>query len=198
MSADTRELLAEIERLNEESLHNCRMAKKWMDQALDAEAKLAAAEAAKNGAYSERNKLVALLASLFPSSMERHEGAEWEDDWRWVVFIDLPTGQVSWHIHDSELPLFGHVKSQGARTWDGHTNGEKWARVRRAAGQPLQGVQQLAAPSPQSAESPLSASSEVPTDSGESVRSPDKGEPACEHCICTCVDCSSCGCGVSP
>jgi hypothetical protein len=105
--------------------------------------RIAELESAKNGAYAERNKLVAFLAALFPSSMERHEGADWEDDWRWVVMIDLPAGQVSWHIHDSELPLFAHIKSQGARRWDGHTNEQKWERVASSAQQPLHDAQRL-------------------------------------------------------
>lgn len=85
--------------------------------------------AAKDGAYAERNKLVAALSKLFPASLERHDGVEWEDDWRWVVFIDLPTGQASWHIHDSELPQFAHLPRQAGRRWDGHTNEQKYARL---------------------------------------------------------------------
>lgn len=96
--------------------------------------------AEKDGAYAERNKLVALLAGLFPSSIERHVGAEWEDDWRNVVIIDLPTGQVSWHVHDSEMPLlFAHVPRGQGRKWDGHSNAEKYARVAALAPQPRTG-----------------------------------------------------------
>lgn len=86
----------------------------------------------KDWAYSERNKLVALVSTKFPASLERHpeEDKDWEDDWRWIVFIQLPTGQVSWHIHDSELPLFGHLQREEGVFWDGHTNDEKWNRVR--------------------------------------------------------------------
>lgn len=88
----------------------------------------------KDLAYNERNKCVALIASLFPSSLERHpeEDASWEDDWRWIVFVDLPTGQVSWHIHDSELALFDHVPRIQGRIWDGHTTEEKYDRLLRA------------------------------------------------------------------
>lgn len=90
---------------------------------------------AKDGAYDERNRLVAMLASLFPASLERHpdEDAEWENDWRWIVFIDLPTGQASWHIHDSQLSMFGHLKRMQGRKWDGHTNEQKWDRVAKLA-----------------------------------------------------------------
>ncbi len=58
--------------------------------------------------------------------MARHEG-EWEDDWRWIVYIDLPAGQVSWHIHDSEREWFNLPDYPGV--WDGHTTEEKYARL---------------------------------------------------------------------
>jgi hypothetical protein len=83
---------------------------------------------AKNQAYTERNKLVALLASLYPSSLEKDP--EEDLDWQWVVFIELPTGQVSWHIHDSELRLFDHVERFKDIKWDGHTTEEKYDRLR--------------------------------------------------------------------
>jgi hypothetical protein len=75
--------------------------------------------AAKNNAYHERDQLVALLAAIYPSWMGYHEG-EWEDDWRNIVYIQTREGQLSWHIHDSELPLFAHV-SPGTGQWDRHT-----------------------------------------------------------------------------
>lgn len=86
---------------------------------------------AKDGAYAERNHLVAALSKLYPASLERHpeEDKTWEDDWRWVVFVDLPTGQASWHIHDSELPQFAHLPRHAGRRWDGHTTTEKYARL---------------------------------------------------------------------
>lgn len=96
------------------------------------QARVTALEEQKNGAYSERNKLVALLSKIFPASIETHDGEEWEDDWRHVVFINLPTGQASWHIHDSELPLFEHLESVGNK-WDGHTTEEKYERIARLA-----------------------------------------------------------------
>lgn len=90
--------------------------------------------ASKDHAYDERNRLVAWLASMFPSSLERHpdEDETWEDDWRWIVFIDGPTGQLSWHLHDSHLALFDHVPRFGGRTWDGHTSEEKYGRIAAA------------------------------------------------------------------
>lgn len=90
----------------------------------------------KEGAYWERNRLVALLSALFPARLQRHPtNEEWEDDWRWVVFVDLPEGQASWHIHDSELMMFSHltkVRPEDAILWDGHTTEEKYERVRKS------------------------------------------------------------------
>jgi hypothetical protein len=44
-----------------------------------------------------------------------------EPEWP-VVFIELPTGQVSWHIPQHGIP------------WDGHTTEEKFERIRRFIG----------------------------------------------------------------
>ena len=38
-----------------------------------------------------------------------------------VVYIELPTGQVSWHMPEHKLP------------WDGHTTEDKYARIREFA-----------------------------------------------------------------
>lgn len=90
-----------------------------------------ALEGQKDGAYAERDKLVALISKVFPAHLERHpdEDKEWENDWRWIVMIQLPTGQASWHIHDSELPMFDHLKRESGHSWDGHTTEQKYARL---------------------------------------------------------------------
>lgn len=88
----------------------------------------------KRTAYHERNQLVAFVSALYPSSLGRHpeEDLEWEDDWRWIVFVDGPGGQMSWHIHDSELLLFSHVPRDQVRVWDGHDTEEKYRRLDNA------------------------------------------------------------------
>jgi hypothetical protein len=92
----------------------------------------------KNAAYAERNKCIVIMARMalalgLEAGLGRHEeeDKDWEDDWRNIVFIDLPTGQVSWHIHDSELPLFEWLL-QYKCGWDGHTTEEKYQRVLEA------------------------------------------------------------------
>lgn len=81
----------------------------------------------KNAAYHERDQLVAVLSKIWPAHLSLHEG-EWEDDWRHIVCIHTPAGQATWHIHDSELFLFEHLEMQPGH-WDGHTTGEKYARL---------------------------------------------------------------------
>lgn len=85
----------------------------------------------RNAVYVERDRLVCALSKVFPASLERHpdEDLTWEDDWRWIVFIDLPTGQATWHIHDSELVWFEHLPRLTGRIWDGHSTEEKYKRL---------------------------------------------------------------------
>jgi hypothetical protein len=94
--------------------------------------KLESVTAQKDGAYRERDQVVALAARMarllhWPAWLGRHVGADWEDDWRNIVFITLPSGQVSWHVHDSELHLFAFLGS-GCEPWDGHGTDEKYRR----------------------------------------------------------------------
>lgn len=97
-----------------------------------------AAVAQKNSAYSERDRLVQALSKLFPSFLARHPDSdtEWDDDWRWIVFIELPTGQASWHIHDSERAWFEHLSVRDSNPWDGHTTEEKYRRLSLIAAAP--------------------------------------------------------------
>ena len=101
----------------------------------------------KDQAYWERNQLVAALSKLFPSWLSRHDenDKEWEDDWRWIVFIEIYTKelenkyeqggimvkhkrQVSWHIHDREFEQFAHLPVR-SNIWDGHSTEEKYRRL---------------------------------------------------------------------
>lgn len=94
---------------------------------------------AKNAAYAERNQCVALIVRMalalgWPAGVRDHEdkpGEAWEPDWRNLVCIDLPTGQVSWHFHDSEKHLLAGLPQYPA-SWDGHDTAEKYRRVNAA------------------------------------------------------------------
>jgi hypothetical protein len=92
---------------------------------------LALVTAAKDAAYSERDMLVAALSKVFPAHLAEHEG-EWEEGWRTIVCVHLPTGQATWHVHDSERGWFGHLRVLAGH-WDGHTVEEKYDRLARLA-----------------------------------------------------------------
>lgn len=80
--------------------------------------------------YRECNMCVARMALNrgWTAGIGQHEGDDWGSDWRNIVFIDLPTGQVSWYIHDSDLPIFGFLPKY-LNKWDGHTTDDKYGRV---------------------------------------------------------------------
>jgi len=100
-----------------------------VDEAADRIEKL---EAARDGAYTERNRLVAFLASIYPSGVKKTAIPGWDEAWHGCVYIDLPTGQASWHFHDSEAHLFAHLPPYDGE-WDGHTTEEKYERLFLAA-----------------------------------------------------------------
>ena len=87
-------------------------------------------KAEKDGAYNERNRLVALISKIFPSSLGRHEESDpsWDHDCRWIVYVNMPTGQCSWYIHEDDLPMFSHLEQAKIR-WDGHSTEEKYSRI---------------------------------------------------------------------
>jgi hypothetical protein len=79
--------------------------------------------------YTERNRLVAALCKFLPSRLMKAGDAE--EGWNFIVVIDGPTGQMSWHIPDSEMYLFDDVLPyvNEVYAWDGHTTEEKYERL---------------------------------------------------------------------
>jgi hypothetical protein len=72
------------------------------------------------GDYAARNRAV-LLVLFWALDMHYPAGIRLdpsEPEWP-VVFIELPDGQVSWHL------------AQHVKPWDGHTTEQKWARVQQ-------------------------------------------------------------------
>jgi len=84
--------------------------------------------ARKDAAYLERNQVVAALAKCFPSGIAKTAIEGWSEDWHGCVYIDLPTGQASWHFHDSHAYLFDGLPPYTG-TWDGHDTPEKYRRL---------------------------------------------------------------------
>jgi hypothetical protein len=80
-------------------------------------------------AYIDRNLAVQLLAKLAEEKgyavglRKDPEEPEWP-----VLMIDLPTGQVSWHLPAAEVVGKWSEYPDG---WDGHTTEEKRERIRR-------------------------------------------------------------------
>lgn len=87
----------------------------------------------KNNAYRERGQVVAALAHLFKSGTQKTNIPGWDQTWHHCVYIDLPTGQVSWHYHDSQADLFSDLP-QYQGEWDGHSTIEKYRRLRALRG----------------------------------------------------------------
>lgn len=94
---------------------------------------LLAMTAQKDGAYLERNRCVALIARMalavgWRAGVARTAIEGWSEDWHGCVYIDLPTGQCSWHFHDSQTHLFDGLPAY-TDPWDGHDTPEKYRRV---------------------------------------------------------------------
>jgi len=87
----------------------------------------------KDLAYWERNQLVLYLSKIFPSWKERHpdEDIEWENDYKNIIFIQFPEGLFSWHISDSELDYFKHLKFKVGNSWNGTTTQEKYQTMNK-------------------------------------------------------------------
>ena len=108
------------------------------DRLIEAHSRIETLETARDGAYTERNRLVALLATMFPSGTKKTAIPGWDEAWHGCVYIDLPNGQASWHYHDSEAHLFAHLPPyQG--DWDGHSTEEKYSRIAALAGEKKDG-----------------------------------------------------------
>lgn len=99
-----------------------------IERAETAERRVRELEGEKDGAYLERNQCVAALTKLFPSTRTKTAIPGWSEDWHGCVYIQLPTGQVSWHFHDSHSRLFKHV-AEAPTQWDGHDTPEKYRRL---------------------------------------------------------------------
>jgi hypothetical protein len=85
-----------------------------------------------NDIYTERNIAVAMalaMAVKLEYDINIHVGED--KDWI-VVFITLPTGQVSWHIPRSEYWEYfpGYTPVAMDNPWDGHTTEQKNERIR--------------------------------------------------------------------
>jgi len=86
-----------------------------------------------NNAYKERNQLVALLSTVFPSGKAKTAIEGWDEAWHGCVYIDFPWGQASWHYHTDDEWMFEHLTPY-TKQWDGHTTDAKYAAIATAIG----------------------------------------------------------------
>lgn len=78
----------------------------------------------------ENRNLVAVLSRVFPSVIAHHTPDESgvDNDWGYVVYMQLPTGQVSFHVGE-DRSWFSHLIIANISPWDGHSSEEKWIRI---------------------------------------------------------------------
>lgn len=79
--------------------------------------------------YTEKSRLIALLSKIFPSKIGLHDDDDCKNDWKHVICINLPSGQISFHIHDSELRFFKHLEIDPFVKWDRLDTSEKYRRI---------------------------------------------------------------------
>lgn len=107
-----------------------------MNPELDQHEELQKLREKKDAAYLERNRCVALIARMavamgLPVAVTKTSIEGWSEEWHGCIFIGLPTGQVSWHYHDSQAHLFEGLPRR-EEAWDGHDTPEKYRRVAEA------------------------------------------------------------------
>jgi hypothetical protein len=83
--------------------------------------------------YNERNRCVAALARCarvfgYDVAVTKTNIPGWDAEWHNCVYINLPTGQVSWHYHDRDAVLFEGIETKETE-WDGHDTHEKYNRL---------------------------------------------------------------------
>lgn len=80
--------------------------------------------------YAERNSCVALILRLAGALGYRTGLLADPAEPLWpVVYVDLPTGQVSWHLPASFVAELVPELEPYAGVWDGHNSREKYRRV---------------------------------------------------------------------
>jgi len=86
--------------------------------------------------YGDRNQAV-VLAARFARELGHNVGVGEDEQGQPVLYIDLPTGQVSWHLKHERIQrilcMFPRYKGQ----WDGHTRLKRWKRICGYLRQPL-------------------------------------------------------------
>lgn len=95
---------------------------------LSATARMEAARKHRASALLERNRLIAVLSTVYESHLT--PTARHQVNWHWVVCVHSPAGQLAWHITDEEADSdFSHLQRDKRHHWDGHQMLEKLDRL---------------------------------------------------------------------
>lgn len=78
--------------------------------------------------------LVRLLTKSYPSAISAAvpSASGFDRELDWFVYVNLPTGQVSWHVKHEFRGMFSHLIALPISPWDGHDQEEKWKRITQA------------------------------------------------------------------
>lgn len=80
-----------------------------------------------NEVYTERNMCVSLIVRMAMAHGFK-TGVRPDKDWP-IVFVELPAGQVSWHIPETEFHKYFPSMNEYDGEYDRHTTEEKYRRV---------------------------------------------------------------------
>lgn len=129
----TKELLGLVsgykQALTERREHEIRLERELTNECEQHQLDIKAWEEQKNNIYGERNRVVCLAAKLAMLHCMK-VGIRWGVDADYpIVYIDLPNGQVSWHISRREFKFYCGFLPDYAGEWDGHDMPEKHKRI---------------------------------------------------------------------
>jgi hypothetical protein len=87
-----------------------------------------------NKVYSERNACVAMAVAM-ARRLGYRVGMRITIDHNWpIIFIDLPSGQVSWHVSREDfIAYFPNDMDEYGGVYDGHDTNQKYERLVRYA-----------------------------------------------------------------
>ncbi len=135
------EVKAELESSRALAATHHEMYAKSLDEARarisELETALVSAEHGRSSTHSERNHLVILAAHMarmlgWRAGVGTH-GGDIVAGFGEVVRIDTPVGQLSWHIHDTQLTWLENLPPYDA-PWDGTTRERKYELIRELFG----------------------------------------------------------------
>jgi hypothetical protein len=84
----------------------------------------------KDTAYAFRQRLAAILATGFPSVKFKTTDTDF-GKWSTCLYIQLPTGQISFHYHDDDAEWLDGIATAEQNPWDGSSAETHLERLER-------------------------------------------------------------------